>query len=366
MQFEFLNFLNETDQGNQGFTGNALITKKNNEKIKVMFKLSKYLNFNINHEYLVLDSLKTLNAIDFPHFYKAYAMLKYNVNSKIFQEKIKSRHNPFNNGKKQYNVEILFIEYIPNIGSCFDLIKEKHFSEQQYISVIKQVLMAMICAQKVNNVVHYDLHTSNVLIFDDNDSYDIVHVYILNEKNVFFVPTLANTPVIIDFGFGSSKELYNKRSYFSLCFDDSGLISPAFDALVDAKTFLITSISDIEKSYDENDFEQLKNFIYDIFNNYPLNYDTGWDETLHSSILKELSLYLFDKNKQDTFFYNNSIFCLDLLQSLIILVPPQTLNKSPFNCKVKSNLRQFEQIYAKLSEEFYKLEQTVMSTNDLM
>ena len=295
-------------KGKQGIIG-FLRNKSNNEKY--IYKISQYLDFVINQEYNVMKDLNTLRDYC-PHFVKMFSKFKLPVSSNYRRAK-----NPFlqNNEYKTINSEVLVMQYV-NAKKFFKYIKNDDTPTLHLLSIIKQSLLAIIIANHKVNFTHYDLHSDNILVkhCDPNS----VFLYIINNE-YYMVPTFGIYPIIIDFGFSYSKSADKDQMYCSLSHTDYGFLQCKEDSKGDAKLFLPSVSHEINRYRESETSQNFRNLVKNIYKDAKVQLDCGWDKRQKTSInddFLEDFKKIFDKSP---FFCEQSIYILDLLQTLIVL-----------------------------------------------
>ena len=235
---KWLKFENTFDKpGKQGLVGllspiDQLFNEEGKE-LKFVFKVSQYINYLIQHEYVVMKGLNSL-APYCPHFCKAIGTLLCEIDPNA-----RKKGNPFLITTKHHiEKEILLTEYIDNSCKFYNYIRSKKIHDRIIYSSIKQVLMAIAIAQRKKNFTHYDLHSYNVMMKKCNK--DVVFLYVLDEENQFCVPTHGNYPVIIDFGFSYISDMDDGPAWASMAHTDVGFMSDRYDWVADPKLFLVT------------------------------------------------------------------------------------------------------------------------------
>jgi len=186
--------------GKQGLVG--LFNTHNKEEggynKKIVFKISKYINYLVHHEYSVMKGLNDISPYC-PHFCKTIGTVLCKVDPKF-----RTAGNPFQiSSKYPIEKEVLLTEYIDNSCKFYNYIRSSKIKDNVIFSSIKQVLMAIAIAQRKKQFTHYDLHSFNIMMKKCNK--DVVYLYVLDEDNQFCVPTFGHYPVIIDFGFSYKK-----------------------------------------------------------------------------------------------------------------------------------------------------------------
>ena len=167
---EWLQFKkNKIPNGRQGMTG--ILHNKN----KIYFyKTSLYIDYSIRKEYIVMSGLNELSKYC-PHFCKCIGILNCLV------EPNKTKDGNIFNIVSKYPIkkDVLLCEYLSSNETLTELI-EKGTSEKVLYSIIKQVLLSILIAQKEKRFTHYDLHSSNIMIKKCNPN--VVFLYVLDEE----------------------------------------------------------------------------------------------------------------------------------------------------------------------------------------
>lgn len=333
-----IHHLKKFTQGKQGVVGLATFDER-----LCVYKISQVMNFVPRHEYIVMKALEQI-APFCPHFCIAYD----NVQLPIHYEFTERRQDPFEQCKLPIYLDVLMMEYIEDAISLSDFIVDPKVEFKQILSVIKQVLVALLIAQKETKFVHYDLHASNILLRRCNP--DLTHIYVLEDGSIISIPTFGYVPVIIDFGFARADSVENNPMYNSLNYSDIGFLYPMFDPFADAKIFLITMCVDIKSYIDSNTATYFRNVIKNIFGELKVDWDNGWDcedESVISDIVKYIEGDLMDSE-----FYSQHIyFIMEILQSLVYL---------PFSTDwSKVTLREFRSGFKGLMDELLPIEETL-------
>jgi hypothetical protein len=342
--------IRKLDQGKQGITGLVKV----NDKIFV-YKLSQHLNYLTNHEFLILNGLLDLKEYC-PHF----CTNVFHRPVKIHPNFRRLEQNPFESSEKPILIDVLFMEYIPDSLPLYRLIENKSTSMAEIMSCVKQVLTTLIISQKDKKFAHYDLHSMNILMRDCD--IEEVHLYRIDEENIFCIPTYGYVPVIIDYGFSTSSDLLKNPCYISLAFTDSGYMSPAYDPIADAKLFLISVAEDLRVN--RSSAKQVilfRNIVKNLFQSIKeLDWKSGWDknEEFKSSLLDDL-FYEIDSrikpHKSSLFTYFPHI-CIDILHTLVWL--PMRLGKRKIKTLVQSYnyiINEVSKIERELNDSFYTL-----------
>jgi len=261
---EFLKFsTNFQKSGKQGLLG-ILKYKKNETKTKIVYKISQYMNYLIEQENMVMQSLNKIRNFC-PNFCKGYGMLNVPITPAF-----RKVENPFeieNRYKIQSNV--LMMEHIDPAKKLYKYLKNKDVSEDIIFSLIKQSLIAIQIAQNKNKFTHYDLHSNNILV--KKCEKNSCMLYILDNNNSFLIPTFGNYPVIIDYGFSYVQDMQNNPLYSALPHTDVGFMSDRFDPIADPKLFLVTVSDELKKYRGSSTSKKFRKIVRNIFN--PLKID---------------------------------------------------------------------------------------------
>lgn len=332
--------------GKQGIVG---LFKLNNGFLntKIVFKISQYINYLVHHEFSVMKGLNDI-APYCPHFCKTIGSINCDVNPKY-----RSESNPFDTqNKKCIKKETLLCEYIEKSNKFCNYIKSKRISDDMLFSNIKQVLMGISIAQRKKQFSHYDLHSHNIMIkkCDKNT----VFLYALDEENQFAVPTRGYYPVIIDFGFSYIKDLEDGPLWPSMAHTDVGFMSDRFDWVADPKLFLVT-ISDEMKMYrGTKKAKKLRNIVRNIFNPLNIDWKSGWDQTCEIGASNLVAEKLSKHNPGSVIFDNYDYYCMDIIQSLIIL-PIEEQDYTGLYKSYSIFVKEFLKIEKQISSQFYNL-----------
>jgi hypothetical protein len=119
----------------------------------------------------------------------------------------------------KYPIQIIAME---NCDDTLDnlindyLDEDKEMPEEEWFSVLMQIIMILITYQKIFNFTHNDLHTNNIMYKETDKKY----IYYLYNKTYYKVPTFGKIFKIIDFG--RSIYTFNKIIYCSNSFKKGG------------------------------------------------------------------------------------------------------------------------------------------------
>jgi len=331
-------------KGKQGIIG-FLRNKENNQKY--IYKISQYLDFVINQEYNVMKDLNTLRDYC-PHFVKMFSKFKLPLSSNYRRAK-----NPFLLNKEYKNItsEVLVMQYV-NAKKFVKYIKNDDTPTLHLLSIIKQSLLATIIANQKVNFTHYDLHSDNILIkhCDSNT----VFLYIINDV-YYMVPTFGIYPIIIDFGFSYTKSSDKDQMYCSLSHTDYGFLQCKEDCHGDAKLFLPSVSHEINRYRESETSQDFRNLVKNIYKDAKVQLDCGWDKRQKTSINDD---FLEDYEKtfdKSPFFKEQSIYILDLLQTLIVLPLKYRRSKESTKELLSLVINEFSKIEKLISDDFYHL-----------
>ena len=346
---EWLSFDKMLDKpGKQGLVG--LLTMKNNEveKKKYVFKISQYINYLTHHEGIVMKGLNDL-ATYCPHFCKSVGSILCKVDPKI-----KKKGNPFNTeAKYPIRKEALLCEFIDKSCKFYNYIRAvDRISEDVLYSSIKQVLLAVTVAQRKKQFTHYDLHSFNVMMRRCN--HNVVFLYVLDKENQFAVPTYGHYPVIIDFGFSYIQDMNDGPLWASMGHTDVGFMSDRFDWVADPKLFLVTVSGEIKEKRNSKRAQKFRRVVRNLFHPLTIDWGSGWDEGEEKGAADYVTEMLEDYNPGSTLFEDYEHYCIDLLQSLIIL-PLEEQDYSEIHISYKAFVKQFMKIENQISSPFYNL-----------
>lgn len=339
--------------GKQGIVGlfnvknNNTDSAEENKNTKIVFKISQYINYLVYHEYSVMKGLNELSPYC-PHFCKTFGIISSEIDPKI-----RETDNPFRiTSKYPIEQEILLTEYIDNSTKFYNYIKSSKIKDNIIYSTIKQVLMAVSIAQRKKRFTHYDLHSYNIMMKQCNK--DLVFLYVLDEDNQFCVPTNGHFPVIIDFGFSYINDLDNGPAWPSLGHTQVGFMSDRFDSISDPKLFLTTVAYELKLKRRNRKTIKFNRIVKNMFNNLKIDRKSGWDEITEMSsstyVLNMLEFYKTDSN----IFDNYDHYCLDILQSLIIL-PLQEQKYDNIGQSYKAFVKEFVKIENEIGNPYYNL-----------
>jgi len=340
----------------QGLVGLLEIQQNKSNKIKsnkIVFKISRYINYLIEHESTIMYGLYNI-ACYCPNFCKIIGTINCELDPNN-----KSIENPFDisNTKYTINKKVLLCEYLENSYKFCNYIRATtKISEDILYSTIKQILLAINIAQKEKQFSHYDLHSNNIMMRKCKK--DLVLLYVIDKENQFTVPTLGHYATIIDFGFSYINDMKDCPLWPSMGFTDVGFMSDRFDWVADPKLFLITVSCEIKNKRNTNNSKKLNRIVKNIF--YPLNieWDSGWDKGHKSAI--DYILDFLNKNKTIHLEINSKLFedyqyyCIDIIQT-IITMPIKKRDYSNIFTAYKAFLSEWIKIEKEISSSYFNL-----------
>jgi len=332
--------------GKQGICG-IMKPINNTEDIEYVFKISQYINFLAQHEYVIMKGLNELSLFC-PHFCKSIGMISCEVNPKN-----RKSGNPFQiDSKYPIEKDVLLIEYVTNSCKFYNYIRSDTIDENILFSTIEQVLLVINIAQHKKKFTHYDLHSYNIMMKRCDD--DLIFLYILDENTQFCVPTYGHYPVIIDFGFSYIGDMEDGPLWPSLAHTDVGFMSDRFDWVADPKLFLVTVSAEIRNKRKTKKAKKFRNIVKNIFGNLNIDWDSGWDNTDKKGASDYITDLLHEYNFESNLFDNYDHYCIDIIQSLIIL-PLSEYNYTDIHISYTAFLHEFIKIEQEIGNPFYNL-----------
>jgi hypothetical protein len=334
--------------GKQGLVGTINILNKRNHKY--VFKISQYINYLIQHENTVMEGLNEISTFC-PHFCKTFGIINCKINPYSRKE-----GDPFDITNVKYPIykEVLLCNYLEKSCKFYNYIRAKpnKISEEILFSTIKQVLLSLVIAQNKKKFTHYDLHSNNIMMKKCNK--DLVFLYVLDEENQFVVPTLGHYPVVIDFGFSFIENMEDGPLWASMGHTDVGFMSDRFDWVADPKLFLVTVAEELREKRETKNSKKLQRIVKNLF--YPLNIDwlSGWDEDNKKSVSDHVTEMLAPYNTESKLFQEYDHYCIDLLQSLIIL-PLETQDYDNIEVSYQTFMKEWLKIENQIGSAFYNL-----------
>jgi hypothetical protein len=347
---EWLSFNTLLDKpGKQGIVGLFDIKSDEKDKDQYIFKMSQYINYLVFQELIVMQGLKEISSYC-PHFCKGIGLINCQVDAKYKKEET----NPFViRNKYPIEKEVLLCEFIDKSSKFYNYIRNKNVDEDVLYSIIKQVLLAIAIAQKEKQFSHYDLHSFNVMIKKCDK--DLVLLYKLDDENQFCVPTLGYYPVIIDFGFSFISDMNDGPLWPSLAHTNVGFMSDRFDWVADPKLFLVTVSDEIKQKRRTSKSKKLRKIVRHIFSPLNIDWESGWDDVEDNEGATDYILDMLKKhNKISELFKEYDYYCIDLIQSLII-IPLQEQNTDQFDDSYKIFIKEWIKFEREIADPFFNI-----------
>ena len=183
---------------------------------------------------------------------------------------------------------------------------------------------------------------------------DLVFLYKIDDENQFCVPTLGYYPVIIDFGFSYISDMDDGPLWPSLAHTDVGFLSDRFDWVADPKLFLVTVSDEIKTKRKTKKSKIFRKVVRNIFHSLNIDWESGWDDYGEKGasdfVLEKLESY----NKVSELFKEYDHYCIDILQTLVIL-PLQKQEYKNFETSYQAFLNEWVKIENEISNTFYNL-----------
>lgn len=331
--------------GKQGLVG--ILHSKEDKENKFVFKLSQYINYLTEHEYTVMNGLVELSPYC-PHFCKPIGVISCEVDARV-----RKNGNPFTvENKHPIEKEVLLTEFIDKSCKFYNYIRSEKVPDKVIYSSIKQVMMAINIAQKKKKFTHYDLHSYNIMMKKCDK--DVVFLYVVDEENQYCVPTYGHYPVIIDFGFSFIENMNGNYLWPSLAHTDVGFFSDRFDWVADPKLFLTTVSTEVKSKRDGKNSKKLRNIVKNIFGTLDIDWSSGWDKSEEKGASDYVIDLLEDYNTESELFDNYDHYCIDLIQSLVIL-PLEKQSYSNIGKAYQAFIKEFIKIEREIANPFYSL-----------
>jgi len=345
---EWLKFSSTFEKcGKQGLVG--LINPRKDSSQQYIFKISQYINYLVQHESIVMQGLNSL-SLYCPHFCKSVGTIVSKINPKI-----RKIGDPFDTKGVKYPIkkEVLLTEYLDNSCKFYNYIRAvDKIDETVLYNTIKQVLLGIILAQRQKQFSHYDLHSNNIMMKRCNK--DLVFLYVLDENNQFCVPTLGHYPVIIDFGFSYIEDMNDGPLWPSMAHTDVGFMSDRYDWVADPKLFLVTVSGEIKEKWGSSQSKKLRRIVRNIFYPLKIDWESGWDKIEKRGASDYVTKILEKYSRVSKFFAEYDHYCIDLLQSLVI-IPLEYQNYSNIKDSYVTFLQEWCKIEDQISSPFYLL-----------
>ena len=313
---------------------------------KVVFKFSRYINYLPVHEYIITKSLGEIYNYC-PFFCRTYSLDNITIDSHF-----RDKPNPFIIESK-YPIDniVHWMEYVEG-KKLSHYIRSPNINDEIIFSIIKQVLLAILIAQKKKRFVHYDLHSNNIIIrkIDPN----IVFLFVIDENTQFIVPSYGYCPIIIDYGYSYCKDLEDKTFWNTLAFTDVGFLTDRFDNIADPKLFTVTISSEFKDHRKSKLTKKFKNIVKNTYGDLKIEMDSGWDTIEKVSASNTVLDKLGNTLNISSTFEEYGHYCIDLIQSLIIL-PLEKQDYKDIKENFKIFLREFNKIENKIGSRYYNI-----------
>jgi hypothetical protein len=330
--------------GKQGLVG--LMTDENEEHTYV-FKISQYINYLTQHELAVMNSLNEISEYC-PHFCKGIGGIICDIDPTSRKD-----GNPFELGTRYpIEKEVLLMEYLKNTYKFYNYIRSSNISDDILYSTIKQTLLAISIAQKKKEFTHYDLHSNNIMMKKCDKN--LVFLYVLDDENQFCIPTYGHYPVIIDYGFSFVGDMNGGPLWPTLGHTEVGFMSDRFDPIADTKLFLVTVSGEIHEKRKNKNSKKFLNIVKNIFSKLKIDWESGWDNDIDKSASDYVINLLQKFNDKSQLFTDYDHYCIDILQTLIIL-PLQSQNYDNIEVSYKAFINEFVKLENEIGTSFYCL-----------
>ncbi len=330
--------------GKQGLVG--LLKFKKSPKRKVVFKISQYINYLSKHEHTVIQALEKIDYC--PNFEKGYGVISCKVDATV-----RKSGNPFDiTSKYPIQKDVLLLEYIKQSKKMSYFMKSEKIEDKVLYSSIKQTLCAIKLAQDRVKFTHYDLHSNNVMMKKCDENTFVLYTF--SDGNSFLFPTYGYYPVIIDYGFSYANSLDGGPLWPSMGHTSVGFTSNQFDPVCDPKLFMITVADEMHSLRKSDDSKAFKTITRNLFSCLNVEWDSGWDKGYENSASDYVNRILEDESEKSELFKNWDHYCIDILQTLIIL----PLEEQRFDNMIDSFklfLTEFVKIETEVSNPFYSM-----------
>jgi hypothetical protein len=302
-------------QGKYGITG--LATHTENDKLKFVFKISKYSNNNIKHEYNIMHVLNDMRLYC-PHFCKPIGLVECELTE--VSKKMKSFKALDAGGGNALKTDILLSEFVGRVDMEL-FIKDLRNSDFAVLSILKQLILGLSMAQKSHKLTHYDLHLSNIMI--GNCHKNDVFVYVIDDTNQFCVPTHGHFPIIIDYGFSFVENKASPELLVSMEHTHYGYTCCDFDDIVDIQRFMFSACVLIMKYRNSTstlvEFKKLERIIKNIFVCTRKDIVGGLNSFKDCDAYQTIIDVVKPVNVKSTIFAKDIVTCIELMQKLVSL-----------------------------------------------
>ena len=185
-------------------------------------------------------------------------------------------------------------------------------------------------------------------------SKDAVFLYSLDKENQFAIPTHGHYPIIIDFGFSYIKDMEDGPLWPSMGHTSVGFMSDRFDWVADPKLFLVTVSGEIKEKRNTKKAKKLRRVVRNLFGPLDIDWGSGWDEGDEESASDAVIKMLEGVAKGSTLFEDYDHYCMDILQTLVI-IPMEKQNYDSIHKSYLSMIKEFIKIENQISSPFYNL-----------
>jgi hypothetical protein len=131
-------------------------------------------------------------------------------------------------------------------------------------------------------------------------------------------------------------------------------MSDRFDWVADPKLFLVTVSAEIRNKRKTKKAKKFRNIVKNIFGNLNIDWDSGWDNTDKKGASDYITDLLHEYNFESNLFDNYDHYCIDIIQSLIIL-PLSEYNYTDIHISYTAFLQEFNKIEQEIGNPFYNL-----------
>jgi hypothetical protein len=179
-------------------------------------------------------------------------------------------------------------------------------------------------------------------------------LYKIDESNQFCVPSLGVYPVIIDFGFSYIENLDDGPLFPSLSHTDVGFMSDRFDWVADPKLFLVTVSEELKYKRNTKKAKKFRRIVRNLFHSLKIDWQSGWDDLNLKGASDYVLKMIEKKNKISKLFYHYDMYCIDIIQTLIIL-PLQKQEYENIELTYVTFLNEWVKIENQISNPYYNL-----------
>jgi hypothetical protein len=140
----------------------------------------------------------------------------------------------------------------------------------------------------------------------------------------------------------------------SLAHTQVGFISNTFDWVADPKLFLVTVSGEIVEKRNTKKSKILRRVVKNIFSPLKIDWDSGWDKNKEKGAADYVTDMLESYNDNSKIFDKYPHYCIDMIQSLIIL-PLQEQNYKSIDKAYVAFIKEWVKIENEISSCFYNL-----------